>query len=107
MEPSANICENSQTIMAMRHNSVQRRAMPEFMLTAVGKMRINAWCVDGAATSNATFDRTLLRNIRKCNIEIFGANSETEPAKMLCTEKGDAIITTFYKATAKCFLFFY
>ena len=61
------------------------------MATRSSEPKINRWCVDGAATSNATWDRRICFNIRNCNVSIHGANSKDE-GNMTCSEIGDAVI---------------
>jgi hypothetical protein len=56
------------------------------------------WCVDGASTTFATFDRTRCFNIQPCSVSIFGPNADDN---FLCTEVGDCHIDTYDKATGK------
>ena len=71
--------------------------MPEsiFATCAASPGKIDSWCVDGAATAMGTWDRGLCINIRPCHVQIYGSNSSVEAGKMICTEMGDANITTW------------
>jgi hypothetical protein len=63
--------------------------------------KIDLWCIDGASTTMATWDRARCFNIRKCSVQIFGSNSSDGAGKLVCTEMGDTNITTYNKATGK------
>ena len=70
--------------------------MPEFVFaTRASPAKIDQWCVDGAATSMATWDRARCFNIRSCSVQIYGSNSAVEEGKMVCSEVGDTYVTTY------------
>jgi hypothetical protein len=76
--------------------------MPEFIFTTrMSPCKIDQWCVDGAATSMAIYDRSRCFNIRKCNVQIFGSNSAVEEGKMMCTEIGDTYLTAYDRDSGK------
>ena len=54
--------------------------------------KMNLWCIDGAATSMAIWNRPACVNIRSCMVQIFGSNSDDAVPKMMCTEIGDVNI---------------
>ena len=60
--------------------------------------KIDMWCVDGASTTFATFDRTRCSNIRPCSVTIFGQNDEDT---FVCKELGDCSVDTYDKQTGK------
>ena len=68
---------------------VTRVSLPTHIFAMLGKPKIDLWCVDGAATVMATWDRTKCINIRACNVSIDGPNSQDS---FVCKEMGDAYI---------------
>ena len=75
-----------------------RVSVPHHILAMRGSPKIDMWCVDGAATTFATYDRTKCFNIRPCNVSIFGPNDKDS---FSCTEMGDALISVINKSTGK------
>ena len=75
-----------------------RVSVPHHILAMRGAPKIDMWCVDGAATTFATYDRTKCFNIRPCSVSIFGPNSKDS---FSCTEMGDALISVINKSTGK------
>ena len=69
--------------------------LPQHIFTMRGAPKINLWCVDGAATTCATYDRSKCFNIRPCKVSIHGPNSKDS---FFCEEMGDTIIQTVDKA---------
>ena len=81
---------------------LQQVSMPaSIFATRSSSDKIDLWCVDGAATTSATFDRNLCFNIRTCSVQIRGSNSEVEDGKMMCTEMGDANVVAYDPATGQ------
>ena len=66
------------------------------LFTLQATPKIDRWCVDGASTTNATYDRVRCFNIRPCNVSIHSANSDDN---MTCTEMGDTYIFAYHTAT--------
>jgi hypothetical protein len=75
---------------------VMRRAMPEYVFAMRDAPKLNKWCVDGAATIMATYDRGLCFDIRPCNVTVLGPDSEHD---FVCREMGSVIITVFDSAS--------
>ena len=69
--------------------------------TRASPAKIDMWCVDGAATSMATWDRARCFNIRECNVEITSTSSEVDANAMVCREVGDTKIHTYDAATGE------
>jgi hypothetical protein len=76
-----------------------RVTFPQYILATQGAPKIDMWCVDGAATTMATYDRTKCVNIRACHVVIHGPNGNDDT--FICKEMGDAHITAYDKVTGK------
>ena len=74
-----------------------RASVPHHIFAMRGAPKIDLWCVDGAATTFATYDRSKCFNIRPCNVAIFGPNSKDD--SFTGTKMGDAHICVVDKAT--------
>ena len=75
-----------------------RAALPQHIFAMRGLPKIDLWCVDGAATTSATYDRGKCFNIRPCKVTIHGPDSDSS---FTCVEKGDVIINVDDKSTGK------
>jgi hypothetical protein len=75
---------------------VNRFEMPKHVFTMQDAPKVDKWCVDGASTTFATYDRTRCFNVRECKVNIFGPNSRDS---FICTEVGDCHINTYDKDT--------
>ena len=60
--------------------------------------KIDRWCIDGASTCNATFNRANCRNIRPCKVLIQHADSRSS---FYAYEMGDAPVAVKHKTTGK------
>ena len=49
-----------------------RASLPQYVFAMRGAPKIDMWCVDGAATTSATYDRSRCFNIRPCKVIIHG-----------------------------------
>ena len=79
-----------------------KACMPQYMLsTQTTAAKINRWCVDGASTIMATWDRCRCFNIRSCRVQIDGSNAASDAGTMICTEVGDTEITVYDKDTGR------
>lgn len=79
--------------------NVTRVSMPQHILAMSGAAKVDMWCVDGAATITATWDRTRCHDIRACKVNVDGPN--TEDTGFVCTEMGATYISAFDKATGE------
>jgi hypothetical protein len=77
--------------------NVTRVSMPRHIFAMSGGTKVDMWCVDGASTTMATWDRGRCHNIRACTVSVEGPNSLDKG--FVCTEQGDGYITAFDKAT--------
>ena len=75
-----------------------RAMLPQHIFAMRGAPKIDLWCVDGAATTCATYDRSKCFNIRPCKVAIHGPNSKDS---FFCEEMGDTIIQAVDKATGE------
>jgi len=75
-----------------------RVSFPKHILAMRDTPKIDLWCVDGAATTFATYDRGKCFNVRPCKVTIHGPNSKDS---FICKEMGDARIDVIDKTTGK------
>ena len=75
-----------------------RVSLPKHIFAMQDKPKIDLWCVDGAATTFATYDRNKCFNIRPCKVTIHGPNSKDS---FTCKEMGDARINVLDETTGK------
>jgi hypothetical protein len=71
-----------------------RVSLPTHIFAMLDKPKVDLWCVDGAATVMATWDRTKCFDIVPCNVSIVGPNSKDS---FFCTEMGSAYINALNK----------
>jgi hypothetical protein len=75
-----------------------RITMPQHVFTMREAPKIDMWCVDGASTTFATYDRARCFNIQPCQVSIFGPNVKDN---FVCTEMGNCYVDTYDKTTGK------
>jgi hypothetical protein len=83
-EPNVNETHNGYAFMFPT-----RFDMPQHVFSLANTPKIDMWCVDGASTTFATYDRARCVNLRSCNVTIKGPNMEDT---FVCTEIGDCDI---------------
>ena len=76
---------------------VTRVALPQHVFAMRGSPNIDMWCVDGASTTMATWDRSRCHDIVPCHVNIVGPNSKADT--FVCKEKGSAYIHAVDKDT--------
>ena len=67
------------------------RCVSETVFSLRNEPKINLWCVDGASTTHATWDRSRCFDIRPCNVTIHGM-SKSGDHHLVCTEMGDTYV---------------
>ncbi len=86
--------EPAKTINGYTFMFPTQHTLSHHLMATRGSPKVDMWCVDGAATTFATYDRSRCFNIKPCSIAIFGPNDEDT---FTCTEMGDCYITTYDK----------
>ena len=77
-------------------------SIPEYMLSTRGvSTKIDRWCVDGASTIMATWDKKRCFNIRSCEVVIHGSNAARDAGSMVCREVGDTLVPIYDSRTGK------
>ena len=74
---------------------VMRVSLPQHVIAMRGSDngRKDRWCVDGAATTHGTWDRSKCFDIEPCNVQIIGPRSSDKT--FTCTEMGSVAIDTY------------
>jgi hypothetical protein len=65
-------------------------------LALTGMPHVDLWCVDGASTTNATYDRDRCINLRPCRVKVLGPDSSSH---FVVTEMGDVAVSVFDRDT--------
>lgn len=87
---------NGHLFNGFEFTNTTRFSCGEHVFTLQSAPKIDRWCVDGASTTHATYDRDRCFNIRPCSVSIHGPNSSDS---MTCTEMGDTYAFAYQAAT--------